>query len=164
MHSLRCLLTLTFFCPLLALGSTAKSCIPPGQALQHIGKDACVAAHVYRVVDAGSGVHFLDVCSPDTADSDCHFFILSQSQDAKSTAYLQGLAGQDIHIRGKVRDMQGRAAIMLSNPAQLHGGKEKFHPNPELEKNFSAENATRAFSTTNGETGQHGVHFSHRGK
>lgn len=163
MRSLSWLLALTSMLLTPAFAAN-KTCISPSEALHDIGKDICVTAHVYRVVDAAEGVHFLDVCSPETADSDCHFFILSQSQDAKSTAYLQTLTGQDIHIRGKVRDMQGRAAIILNDAAQLHGGKEKFHPNPRLANSFSAERKARAFSTTNGTTGQHGVHFRHRGK
>jgi len=140
-----------------------KNCLVPNEALAHINKSVCVTAHVYRVVDAANGAHFLDVCSPQTADIDCHFFIVSFPGDEKSVGDLQALAHQTIRIRGTVHTVQGRADIVLSSKQQLHGGKEKFHPNPELVKSFSAENGGQAFSAKNGTIGQHGVHFHHRG-
>ena len=139
------------------------ACIPPDQALQHLHKDVCIEAHVYRVVDAGDGINFLDVCSPETSDADCHFFILSSSEDKKSVGNLESLVGQTIQIRGTVRPIQGRADMVFSSKEQLHGGKEKFHPNPQLVKSFSAENGGQGFTTHNGVGGQHGVHFHHRG-
>ena len=147
-----------------AFASQKHTCITPEDALQHVDKNVCISAHVYRVVDAADGIHFLDVCSPQTSDADCHFFILSFNRDEKSVGNIQSLVGQTIHIRGTVHTIQGRAEIVLSNKQQLHGGKEKFHPNPRLLKSFSAENGGTGFSTRNGTMGQHGVHFSHRGK
>ena len=155
------------FCLLLASTSVAsaneKQCMAPNEALAHINKRVCITAHVYRVVDAANGTHFLDVCSPQTSDMDCHFFIVSFIGDEESVGDLQGLVHQTIHIRGTVHTVQGRADIVLSSKQQLHGGKEKFHPNPELVKSFSAENGGQAFSAKNGTMGQHGVHFHHRG-
>jgi len=153
-----------FTVALLPASAKKATCISPEKALDHVGKDVCVAAHVYRVVDAAEGIHFLDVCSPETSDADCHFFIVSFADDKKSVGNLQGLANQTIQIRGIVHTIQGRADIVLSTKDQLHGGKENFHPNPQLVKSFSAENGGHAFSTTNGTMGQHGVHFRHRGK
>ncbi|MHB8301207.1 MAG: hypothetical protein ACYDC6_00010 [Acidobacteriaceae bacterium] len=140
-----------------------KTCIVPNEALAHVNKNVCVTARVYRVVDTADGTHFLDVCSPKTADIDCHFFIVNFSQDEKSVGDLQSLAHQTIHIRGTVHTVQGRADIVLSSKRQLHGGKEKFQPNPQLVKSFSAENGGQAFNAKNGTMGQHGVHFHHRG-
>jgi len=140
-----------------------KRCLVPNEALAHVNKNVCISAHVYRVVDAANGTHFLDVCSPQTSDVDCHFFIVSFSQDEKSVGDLQPLVHQTIHVRGTVHTVQGRAEIVLSNAQQLHGGKEKFHPNPELVKSFSAETGGQAFSSQNGTMGQRGVHFHHRG-
>ncbi len=144
--------------------SARHGCISPEDALHHVGKDVCISAHVYRVVDAANGIHFLDVCSPETSDAECHFFILSFSRDEKNVGNLNDLAGQSIQIRGAVHTIQGRAEMVLSSREQLHGGKPKFHPNPQLVKSFSAENGGQAFSAHNGSMGQHGVHFSHRGK
>ena len=143
--------------------ASPKNCIVPNEALAHINKSVCVTAHVYRVVDAANGTHFLDVCSPKTADIDCHFFVVSFSNDEKSVGDLQALVHQTIHIRGTVHTVQGRADMVLSSKQQLRGGKEKFHPNPQLVKSFSAENGGQAFNAKNGTMGQHGVHFHHRG-
>lgn len=139
------------------------ACIPPDQAMQYLHHDVCVEVHVYRVVDASDGIHFLDVCSPQTSDADCHFFLLSSDEDKKFTGNLQQLVGQTIQIRGKIRTLQGRTDMIFSTQQQLHGGKEKFHPNPQLLKTFSAENGGQGFSSRNGVGGQHGVHFRHRG-
>lgn len=139
------------------------ACISPDQALQRLHKDVCVEAHVYRIVDASDGIRFLDVCSPETSDADCHFFILSSSEDKKYVGDLDQLVGQIIQIRGKILPIQGRADMILSSKEQLHGGKPKFHPNPKLIHSFSAENGGQGFSTHNGVGGQHGVHFRHRG-
>lgn len=159
------LVILLIFATLLpAFASQKRACIAPEDALQHVNKDVCVTAHIYRVVNAAQDIHFLDVCSPQTSDADCHFFIVNFNEDKKSVADIQKLVNQDIHIRGTVHTVQGRAEIVLSNQQQLHGGKEKFHPNPRLPKSFSAENGGTGFSTRNGTMGQHGVHFSHRGK
>jgi hypothetical protein len=139
------------------------ACILPEQALQHLHKDVCVEAHVYRIVNADDGIRFLDVCSPETSDADCHFFILTSMEDQKSVGNLESLEGQSIQIRGKILPIQGRADMIFSSGEQLHGGKPKFHPNPQLMKSFSAENGGQGFSTHNGIGGQHGVHFRHRG-
>ncbi|HTU52206.1 MAG TPA: hypothetical protein VMF56_16570 [Acidobacteriaceae bacterium] len=140
-----------------------RACIAPEQALQHLHKDVCVEARVYRVVDGSDGIRFLDVCSPETSDADCHFFIISSTEDKKSVGNLDSLVGQTIQIRGKLLPIQGRADMIFSSKEQLHGGKPKFHPNPQLVKSFSAENGGEGFSTRNGVGGQHGVHFHHRG-
>ncbi len=147
---------------LLVSSAWAKpSCITPDEALKHVHKQVCVEAHVYRIVDGSDGIHFLDVCSPQTSDADCHFFLMSSDEDKKSVGNLQSLVGHTIQIRGTIHTLQGRADMILSSKQQLHGGKEKFHPNPRLMRGFSAESGGHAFSTQNGTTGQHGVHFRH---
>jgi hypothetical protein len=156
------LFLVAIFSPILA--SPKQACIAPADALKHVNKDVCVAAHVYRIVDAANGIHFIDVCSPETSDADCQFFILSLERDKQSVGDLQSLVGQTIQIRGTIHTIQGRAEIVLSSERQLHGGKKPFHPNPQLVKNFSAENGGQAFRARNGSMGQHGVHFSHMGK
>ncbi|HET9101325.1 MAG TPA: hypothetical protein VFN62_13100 [Acidobacteriaceae bacterium] len=147
---------------LICSAAVAKDvCIPPDQALQHLHKNICVEAHVYRVVDGSDGIRFLDVCSPETSNADCHFFIISSADDTKSVGDLDQLVGQTIQIRGKILSIQGRADMIFRSQEQLHGGKPKFHPNPGLAKSFSAENAGQGFSPHNGVGGQHGVHFRH---
>jgi hypothetical protein len=137
------------------------ACIAPEQTLQHLHRNVCVEAHVYRLVDASDGIRFLDVCSPETSDADCHFFIISSVEDKKSVGNLDQLVGKTIQIRGKLLPIQGRVDMILSSQEQLHGGKPKFHPNPRLAKTFSAENGGQGFSPHNGVGGQHGVHFRH---
>lgn len=146
------------------IAAAKRACLPPNDAQKHSGKDICVTAHIYRIVDAPHGIHFLDVCSPQTADADCHFFLLSMDRDRKEVGDLHRLIGRTLDIRGTPRMVQGRAEIVLHDRRQLHGGKEPFHPNPRLTKSFSAENSGRAFSSRNGRGGQSGVHFSHRGR
>ena len=155
------LLSVPIVCLLFSSSALAKhACIPPDQAIHHLHHDVCVEAHVYRIVDAGDGIHFLDVCSPQTSDANCHFFLLSSDEDKKFTGNLQSLVGQTIQIRGKIRTLQGHADMIFNSKQQLHGGSEKFHPNPALLQSFSAENG-QGFSTQNGVGGQHGVHFHH---
>lgn len=147
---------------LLSSAAVAKrACISPEQALQHLHKNVCVEAHVFRVVDGSDGIRFIDVCSPETSDADCHFFIISSIEDKKSVGNLDQLIGKTIQIRGKLLPIQGRADMIFSSKEQLHGGKPKFHPNPVLAKSFSAENGGQGFSPHNGVGGQHGVQFHH---
>ena len=150
---------------LLSLPCMAKAtpCIPPDKALQHVDKDVCISAHVYTVVRAAQDTHFLDVCSPQTSDSACHFTIVSFHQDQKEVGDLSPLVNQNIQIRGTVRSFEGRAEIVLNRRQQLHGGKPKFHANPRLLQTFSAENGGKAIRDKNGVGGQHGVHFHHSG-
>lgn len=158
-------LVLSIFVLMPALASAKHACIAPEDAPKHVNKDVCVAAHVYRVVDAADGIHFIDVCSPETSDADCRFFVLSLGRDEKTVGDLQSLVGHNIQIHGTVHTIQGHAEIVLSSQQQLHGGEKKhFHPNPQLVKGFSAANGGQAFSAHNGTMGQRGVHFSHRGR
>ncbi len=158
------LLSVPIACLLFCSAALAKpACISPDQALRHLHKNVCVEAHVYRVVDAGDDIRFLDVCSPETSNADCHFFIISSTEDKKSVGSLESLVGQTIQIRGKIHPIQGRADMVFSTKEQLHGGKPKFHPNPQLVQTFSAENNGQGFASRNGVGGQHGVHFHHRG-
>ena len=48
-------------------------------------------------------------------------------------------AARDIELRGIVHSVNQRSVIYLSDARQLHGGAEKFRPNPALLAGFSAE-------------------------
>jgi hypothetical protein len=124
------------FCPAAAAG---KTCYTPEQAVQHENKDVCVRAHVYRVVELVDGTRFLDVCPPEMPDDACRFSILSLRADRTQVGDLKPLEGQEIEIRGVIRPFNLRHEMVLSHARQLHGGAEKFHPNPSLIKGFSAE-------------------------
>ena len=124
-----------------ALSTTAlaaKTCYSVDEATAHINKDVCIAAHVYDVVQIADGTRFLDVCRTGTSDASCHFTILSPKLDRKDVGDLEQYRNVDVQVRGIVRPVGARAEIILSDARQFHGGAEKFRPNPELMKGFSA--------------------------
>ncbi len=127
----------------------AMTCVAPDQTASMLNKDVCVKAHVYNVVQLKSGTRFLDTCAPATPDSACQFTVISLPEDRKEVGPLDALNGQDIQIRGKVRSFPDHREIILSHSRQLHGGKEKFRPNPALMKRFSAQEHSMAFRDPN---------------
>ena len=150
---------LLLLAPILALSvaSTpafaAKPCVPPEETAHFVNKDACVKAHVYDVVQLQSGTRFLDTCSPEMTDNQCHFTIISFANDQKDVGPLDSLKGRDIEIRGKVRDFTDHRELILSHQRQLHGGPEKFRPNPRLLQQFSASEHSMAFRDPNMRSG-----------
>ena len=121
----------------------------------HLNRDVCISAHVYDVVELADGTRFLDVCSPETPDEKCSFTIISLQQDRKEVGALDGLRGQEVEIRGTVHSFARRAGIILSHERQLHGGAEKFRPNPALLKGFSAADGKPAFDDPAFRSGGH---------
>jgi len=65
------------------------------------------------------------------------------------------LSGQEIEIRGTIHSFVGRSGIILSEARQLHGGAEKFRPNPALIKGFSAADGKSAFDDPAFKSGGH---------
>jgi hypothetical protein len=153
---------------LLALASAAlpayaavllkQPCIGTEDTSSHINKDVCVKAHIYDVVAMPGGITFLDTCSPETNNGQCHFTIASMPEDRDDVGNLNALRGRDIEIRGNVRDFPRSSTphreILLTHERQLHGGAEKFRPNPELLHKYSAEDHSLAFRDPNTRTGQ----------
>ncbi len=133
----------------------AKPCFGWVDAERHLNQDVCIRAHVYDVVELADGTRFLDVCSPETPDEKCHFTILSLRQDRNEVGALEGLRGREIEIRGTVHSFADRAGIVLSHERQLHGGAEKFRPNPALLKGFSAADGKSAFNDPALKSGAH---------
>lgn len=121
------------------LHAAPRICHPATEAARYTGKDVCIAAHIYDVVELRDGTRFLDTCSPETSDADCRFTIASLPQDRRETGNLDSLRGHDIELRGTIHSVNQRSLIYLSNARQLHGGAEKFRPNPALLRGFSAE-------------------------
>lgn len=137
-----CVLTRLLVCVAVFSASLVRAerpCLPADQALQHLNKDLCIVAHVYNVVELADGTRFLDVCSADITDEQCRFSIVSRAEDRKDVGDLSSLRDKDIHIRGTIRPFAGRSELVLSNARQLHGGPEKFRPNPALLSGFSAD-------------------------
>ena len=124
--------------PVLALASP-KPCVTADEASKLLNKDVCVSAHIYDVVQLPDGTRFLDVCSPKTSDADCRFTIVSFWEDHDLVGELPGYRNMDVHIRGIVHPMHGRAGLVLSHARQFHGGPPRFRPNPLLARGFNAE-------------------------
>lgn len=137
-YSLACLM-LAF-----AASASAKPCITADSAMQHLGQQVCLRAHVYDVQETDAGMRYLDVCAPHVVDSDCQFYIVSFKSDEKHVGNLEPLRNADIEIRGTLREYHGRAEMVLNDRQQLHGGKQRFIPNPALSK-FDASTGHVAF-------------------
>jgi hypothetical protein len=121
------------------LQAAPRVCHPASEAARYTGKDICITAHIYDIAQLRDGTRFLDTCSPETSDEDCRFTIASLPQDRREAGNLESLPGRDIELRGVVHSVNQRSLIYLSNARQLHGGPEKFRPNPALLRGFSAE-------------------------
>ncbi len=117
----------------------AATCHPAPDAARYSGKDICIAAHVYDIAQLRDGTRFLDICSPETKDEDCRVTIASLPEDTRDVGDLAPLRGKDIQLRGIVHSVNDRSLMYLTRSQQLHGGSEKFHPNPALLAGFSAE-------------------------
>lgn len=133
----------------------ARTCYSIEQALAHENKDICLTAHVYDVVELPDGTRFLDLCSPETPDSECMLTVMSLNSDRKEVGDLDKYREHDIQLRGVVHVYRGRGEILLSHARQFHGGAEKFHPNPALLHGFSADNGRTAFSDPAMRSGRH---------
>ncbi len=133
----------------LPISAASLPCIAPEATAASINKEVCVRAHVYNVVQLRSGTRFLDVCSPQTPNAECRFTIISLAEDARDVGALTPLVGADIQIRGKVRSFPDHREIMLTHARQLHGGPEKFRPNPALLQRYSASEHSLAFRDPN---------------
>ncbi len=123
----------------------SRPCYTPDEASDHAGKEICLSAHVYDVVENPDGTRYLDVCKPDTPDESCRFTIVSMAVDRKDVGTLDTVREQDVHLRGTVHAMHGQAIMLLSSARQFHDGPEKFRPNPELLGGFSAGSEGTAF-------------------
>jgi hypothetical protein len=142
-------LALTIACAPAFVFAAQKPCVTTDQASKLVNKDVCVTAHVYEVVELPGGTRFLDVCTPDTPDEKCRFTIVSLHEDRDEVGELRKYRDMDVHIRGIVQPMHGRAGMMLSNARQFYGGPPKFRPNPRLAHGFDAEQSRPAVSDPN---------------
>lgn len=127
------------FCPSLALAASQKPCVTADEATKLVNKDVCVTAHVYDVVELPNGTRYLDVCAPDTPDDRCRFTIVTLREDRDEVGELRKYRDMEVHVRGIVRSMNGRAGIMVSHVRQFYGGPPKFRPNPKLIHGFNAD-------------------------
>jgi hypothetical protein len=143
-------LCLAFFylsVPLIVVASCSaeRPCYTPSQVGEHAGKDICLSAHVYAVIESAGGTRYLDVCPASTPDKSCLLTVMSLASDRGSVGSLQALADKDIQLRGVVHETEGHYFLLLSSARQLHGGSEKFRANPDLMRGFAANNGATAF-------------------
>src|SRR6185437_11445875 len=99
----------------IAFARPSRQCYTADQAAHMLNKDVCVSAHVYDVVQLTDGTRFLDVCSPETSDENCHFTVVSLWQDRDAVGELTKYRNMNVRIRGIVRPMHGRAGMLLSH-------------------------------------------------
>lgn len=126
-----------------------KPCVAPEQAAKEPGKDVCMYAHVYDVVELADGTRFLDICSPETPDDRCQFTIVSLPVDRDEVGSLLKYRDANVQIRGILQPMHGRWGMELSHVRQFYGGPPKFRPNPRLAHGFGGEQQRPAVSDPN---------------
>lgn len=129
--------------------SKKKPCVTPEQALQSPGKDVCMYAHVYDVVELADGTRFLDICSPDTPDDHCRFTIISLPIDREEVGSLLKYRDANVQIRGILQPMHGRWGMELSHVRQFYGGPPRFRPNPRLAHGFNGAQQRPAIADPN---------------
>jgi len=142
-------IALAVWTPAIALAGTPKPCLSADQASKLLNKDICVSVHIYDVVKLPDGTRFLDVCPPETSDDGCRFTVVSLWEDRDEVGEIEKYRNMNVHIRGIVRPMHGRAGMILSHERQFYGGPPKFRPNPLLERGFSAEQSRPPVSDPN---------------
>ena len=143
--------------PVLQAAGASPACSPLDDGILRASRDACVSAHVYDVVTVENGTRFLDLCSPETADAQCHFSIVSYGADRRVVGDLEQLRGKDVEVRGGVQRYGQRYLMVLNNERQFHHGSPEFRPDPRLLSGFSAEDSQQNAPELK-------VNFHHHGK
>jgi len=141
LRELGCAVFLLFFVSPNAMAKRQMPCFSADEASRLLNQDVCLSAHVYDVVELPDGTRFLDICSPGTPDEKCRFTIVSLWEDREEVGELRKYRDMDVHVRGIVRSMHGRAGLVLSHARQFNGGPPRFRPNPRLQRGFTGEQA-----------------------
>ena len=121
--------------------ASSPACAPVDDGALRASRDACVSAHVYDVVTIENGTRFLDLCSPETADAQCRFSVVTYRDDKRSVGDLEKFRGKDVEIRGTVQHFGERYLMVLNDQRQFHHGAAQFRPDPRLLSGFSAEDS-----------------------
>lgn len=121
----------------LAAKLCSATCLPIGEAQDHIGETRCVTGKVLKVAQGDKGVHFLDFCDDHNT---CPFTVVIFASDLRYVGDVRQLAGKTVEIHGPVKLYDNRAEIVLSDLRQLKG--EGTHL-PPLPKNFDVERKGR---------------------
>jgi len=111
----------------------AQACSAFTDARKFIGTRQCIRGKVIRVSPSGEGRTFLDFCEDYRV---CPFTVVVFDEDRHHVGSVESLVGSTIEIRGKIRDYDGRAQIVLEDADQLGGGVKRLPPAP---KEFDVE-------------------------
>jgi hypothetical protein len=131
------------------LAAAPRPCVSADQAVRMLNKDICVTAHIYDVVQLPDMTTFLDTCPPSISDEECRFTMVSLREDRDDVGDLNKYRNLDVHVRGVVRPMHGRAGMLLSHVRQFNGGPPKFKPNSRLAHGFNGEQSKPPISDSN---------------
>jgi len=129
-----------------ALAERAKTMEATGEcssfadAKKHIGQKSCIRGEVLRIEHNTEGMTYLNFCEDSRA---CPFSVVVFAEDQHHVGALETLVGSTIEIRGKVRDYDGHAEIVLKDSGQLGRELKRLPPVPkefdvEQEGRFSA--------------------------
>ena len=127
--------------PALPGAAASPACSPLDDGALRAARDTCVSGHVYDVVTVENGTRFLDLCSPETADAQCRFSVVSYGADKRVVGDLEQFRGKDVEIRGAVQHFGQHYLMVLNDERQFHHGAAQFRPDPRLLSGFSAEDA-----------------------
>lgn len=105
----------------------ALACSSYSEAKKLIGTKQCIRGKVVRVSRGDEGRTFLDFCENNRA---CPFTVVVFDEDRQHVGEVEALVGSTIEIRGKVRDYDGRAEIVLEDPRQLGEEVRRAAPPP----------------------------------
>lgn len=112
---------------------TAAACSSFMDARKVVGQKSCIRGQVLRVENSADGESYLDFCDDPRK---CPFTVVVFTEDRRHVGSLEPLVGRIIEIRGKVRDYDGQAEIVLQDSQQLGEGFRKLPPVP---KEFDVE-------------------------
>ena len=102
----------------LCVAEKRSDCISPREAQKEIGTKQCVSAKVLAVNQAPGGITSLAFC----ADSkSCPFSVVVLPADSEYVGDVSELVGRTIEFRGKIKESDGRAQIVLRDADQMHG-------------------------------------------
>jgi hypothetical protein len=98
-----------------------------------MGKKQCVSGRVLHVSESPSGMTFLDFCEDPLS---CPFTVVVFPEDLRHLGDLNQLIGKTVEVKGKIKDYDGHAEILLEDGEQLGGEVKKLPPVP---KEFDVE-------------------------
>ena len=112
------------FEPALAPDMSPASGAPPCEDIRNaasvVGRNGCITGLVVRVYTARTGNTFLDFCQDYRT---CPFTSVVFASDQGKFGNLQSLQGKRVEIRGDVVPYQGRAEIIIHDPAQVRSAR-----------------------------------------